>query len=188
MNLVENHSKVSTMKYEDAIEQLRNHNIIYVTGPQRSGTTITSRIISSDLQMKCIDEFEFGVTDLNKLSELIAKSSSAVIQCPCFFHALDRLYNISPDAALVVMFRDIEDIKASQDRINWCEDLDKKMIDAENDPRTVSEIDYENYIKQRPLLKFPKILNIEYDSLISHELYVHKEDRKKFTPKQWRKT
>lgn len=173
------------MRYDEAIKLLTKYKKIIVTGPQRSGTTITSRIIAHDLGLTCLDESSFNTLDIIRFHNRTVTNDNYVIQCPCFFHVLETLNCIAPDAALVVMIRDVDSIQASQNRIKWCDKNDKAMIGAAGDPRSISVIDYGNYARQKPVLSFKDIIELEYDSLVDHSMFVPKDLRVDFLPKQW---
>lgn len=173
------------MKYDEAKHLLKNYKKIIVTGPQRSGTTIASRILAQDMGLAYLDESSFNTIDIICFHNRTVTYQNYVMQCPCFFHVLEALYCIAPDAALVVMIRDIESIQASQERIKWCDSHDKNIIGAFNDDRPISVIDYENYVRQKSKLAFGDIVELEYDSLADHSMFVEKSKRVNFLPRQW---
>lgn len=174
------------MKYKESINLLSDFDVIIVTGPQRSGTTIASVMIGMDLGFKVIDEEEFLVYDFDFMVKTCSLYKKYVVHCPAMFHKLEDVNLALPNAALVVMKRDIKDIQNSQKRIKWNEAYDKKITGCLNDSRTMSEIDYEKFYFIKNKLSFPLILEMEYESLIEHELWVDKSMREGFRPKQWK--
>ena len=60
---------------------------IFVTGAQRSGTTIAARIIASDLNANYVDESDYHPEDL---------PSNAIIQAPFIYKFVPCLLYTSP--------------------------------------------------------------------------------------------
>jgi hypothetical protein len=89
---------------------------ILVTGAPRSGTNLVSRIIERDLGYRFIDELEFGVDRSKKrFLDIVNKNHNCVIQCA----GLSGLAMQIRDQFVVVVFRNIKDIKESMDRVDW---------------------------------------------------------------------
>ena len=145
---------------------------ILVTGPQRSGTTITSRILAHDLGLTYIDETEYEPTDL---------PSNCVVQAPLALKNIVELSYYHPKLHFVYVIRPTADIKASMERIQWYKD----MIDEPSF--------YETYINncrliwcaQKESLSDDRWSEIEYSSLTDHPLFL--TDRTDFTVRQWQK-
>lgn len=98
------------------ITKLQNYRVILVSGPQRSGTTIMSKMLAHDLNWDVYDEDDYGVENVDAWRELVETGNMLVIQCPAMLHLCDDL---PEDVALIVMTRPIEDIHASEKRIGW---------------------------------------------------------------------
>lgn len=146
---------------------------IVVTGPQRSGTTIASKIIAADLFRTAVDESEFTFGE---------DYSNCVLQLP---QALDHyiyLQHIYPGIQFLFVSRDPKDIIASMKRVEWCAgDVYDWELFLER--YVTSRILLWNHIKQM----IPESCSeIHYESLSDHPLFIPKEGRKDFTIKQWR--
>ena len=111
-----NLEKLSTLA--DVTEGLQGVDRVLVTGPQRSGTTIASKMLSHKLGLKLVDESLIGPGNRNDFLKFIAENSGFVIQFP---NACDWLQLIEDKGTLgiVFMIRDDKSILASQNRINW---------------------------------------------------------------------
>ena len=96
---------------------LSKYQIILVTGPQRSGTTICARMIASDLKITYLDESLWGVWDGMKARQHAEENWPCVLQGPGILKDVG-LFN-QPKTAVVVMIRDSASIIESQERINW---------------------------------------------------------------------
>jgi hypothetical protein len=157
----------------------------FVTGPQRSGTTFLAHAISYDLGIQHIDEVDFQTFDYAQFRELAARSRHWVVQAPALFHHLAALQNDFPTAIPVVVRRRIEDIVASQRRINWGvreEGMERRHLGIpESDRRPIAEIKYA--IWDRDKQGYRHFVEVPYDDLRQHPLYV--ETRSDYGAKRW---
>jgi hypothetical protein len=170
------------MNYINVIEKIKSLNFtkIVVTGPQRSGTTIATKILSHELGYRCQLEEEFGVYNLMSFTSLIEREDRVVIQAP----AMSSLCHYLP-TAVIFMKRNIDDISRSQQRIGWkFELLEKQMCFCDsNEP--VAQIKYGIWDKyQKPHLK-DRAFDLDYESLQNHAFWVSKEKRLQFKPRQF---
>jgi hypothetical protein len=99
---------------EEIVEGFREYDNIVVTGPQRSGTQIASRIIADILDWRFVAEIRFRKNfdhDTYYLKWVTSPEMKAtVLQCPRISHAC----HLMPKTTLVVfMIRDVEHIVAS---------------------------------------------------------------------------
>ena len=140
-----------------------------VTGPQRSGTTIAAHILSCELNLQYIDEFD---VDFNNLPD------DCVVQAPFALKHIVELAFRYPTLHFVYIIREPDEIIASMERIQWF----KAYID---DPQF-----YSTYITQCRLMwtAYKSLLperwtELNYSSFESHPLFV--KDRDSFTVKQW---
>ena len=186
---------------KDKIEELRRHNIILVTGPQRSGTQIASRILAHELEYAYVDEGRFNVWDVEEAVRQADRHRPCVIQGPGLLRKVkdfrdiwyesykDNSANSGPTA--VLMRRSSQDISKSLHKI----------------PATLERLRIEwPEISRAPLLpsgclpvimyffwdvaivgKYGKTYEIEYDLLAEHEFWVSKEERRTWKVKQWKK-
>lgn len=161
-------------------EHLKSFKKILVTGPQRSGTTIAAKIIAEELQYKYIDERAVDVRSLTKLYEKLTDKNNLIIHGPCFcsmIHWLD-----APDTAVVLVRRDTDEIKKSEQKIGWNEE-EFELKNYFTKQGTIAKIRYsvwENF--QQPTMKIPAF-ELEYKSLSDHPLWI--SDRNNFRRRQF---
>ncbi len=169
--------------------QLARYRTIFVTGPQRSGTTIAGRMIAADLFREYIDERDFGAHDLHNLLHVCSEESA--IQGP----ALSAYCHLLPEhVAVVFMQRDVAEIVASQDRTRlpsgktWTDEEEavelRKYFRAIGPIAAVKYDVWERY--QKPIMQQlgRPFFELEYASLSEHPLWVPKENRQGWLPKQ----
>ena len=163
-------------------EYLKDYKVIIVTGPQRSGTRIGAKCIAHDLGYEYIDEAEVYVDSLYQLVTVVRARDNSVIQCPALSHVAHEL--ASPRAAVVMMVRDVKDIVASQERIDWAWELveyAQYQLATDYwrwDDSTIASVKYsywDQYWNGRP-----HCFDLEYESLRGHPLWVPGELRKNF--------
>lgn len=81
--------------------------IVYVTGPNRSGTTIGAKILADSMDRKFHPEERFGFRNWRRFKRL----TDGVVQCP---QVMQRLHEVSaPDVAVVCMLREIGEVQDS---------------------------------------------------------------------------
>ena len=145
---------------------------IFVTGPQRSGTTIAARILATDLNRTYVDEAEYTPN---------AIPPNAVIQAPFIIKFTLELSYMFPKAHFVFMERDKEDIVRSMERIEWYKDY----IQDATFYNTYVEHTYKYIDLLCETLPKDRWSILQYDSLTTHPLFV--KDRDDFTVRQWQK-
>ena len=175
-----------------AIRSLVKHDLILVTGPQRSGTTITARIIAQETGYKYIDEESFGVHDCKRFELLLKKEHRAVIHCP----AMSRWIHIYSDHYVVFVRRRWQEIVESAKRVGWnyapelakyqdimiCGCTTKNGLKiTEGNLAAVTYLYWDEV--QKP--SCPYALDIIYDTLRDHPLFI--TDRDNFDIRQWKK-
>jgi len=165
-------------------DELSRFETIVVTGPQRSGTTICAKIIAHELGYDYIDENEFGVHEFHRFLDIVENGLGKVLQCPGLSRYV-HLLSCFNDTVIVFMKRDINDIIASQERIAWgkneLRELEMYGYDFGcNIP--VAEIKYGFWNYQKGFLK--DWIEVEYESLSEHPLWIPKERRVGFKPRQ----
>lgn len=165
---------------------------ILVTGPQRSGTRIGAKIIADETNYTYIDERDFGVHDRELFEGVLKSEKKLVIQCPGMCYCIERYSN--PDILIVMMIRPIPDIIASEKRVKWIHgpyhEYEKYGIDRlearnlrrhHNDQISVRKYQYwRSYQKDR----IQHLLELDYESLSYHRLWIPKEQRKHFAAEQ----
>lgn len=177
------------MIYTEAQKTIQRFSKILVSGPQRSGTTIAAKIISKDFDLQYIDETAVRTYDEDRALRIITGMHDFVLQCPglcAWLHALGE-----PDVLIVFMMRDIMDTIASEKRINWL--WDKQEYKQYR--RAFGNVP--GYQEYRPISSHKRIIwhdrqrgivenfvELDYESLADHPLWMPKEKRKDFKPKQ----
>ena len=177
------------MKYRDALKRIRlvrGAKNILVTGPQRSGTTITARILAYDLGLDYVDEDDVGwigasENDSEELYRILENEEGKVIQAPACAHISHKL----PDTTVVVFcIRDPKDIIASQERIGWeleCVELKKYPEDYRAQPIAKTKYAYWEDVQRSQTKHW---FEIEYESLRGHFLW--RGWRDDFGARQWK--
>jgi hypothetical protein len=156
---------------------------VFVTGPQRSGTTFVSQCIAHDLGIPHVDEMAFDVYYFDKFLQAVEGLNDWVVHGPALLHKALDVQKQFVDVLFVVVRRDIEEIIRSQERINWSDKEERESLGVEGDPRPISVIKYDYWDQLKPQLT--NWSEFEYESLKTHELWVDKEHRANFTSKQW---
>lgn len=145
---------------------------IFVTGPQRSGTTIAARILAFDLNRTYVDESEYTPK---------AIPTNAIIQAPFIIKFVLELSFMFPESYFVFMYRDKNEIIKSMERIEWYKDY----ITDSNFYNTYVEHTYKYIDLLCNTLPEDRWSVLHYDSLATHPLFV--KDRHDFTVRQWQK-
>jgi hypothetical protein len=170
-------------------EHLNRFKKILVSGPQRSGTTICAQMIARDLGYRYFDEMEFDVDNMRKIFAVVDSLNRIVIQCPSLAASLWMFSH--PDILVVFMKRDVADIVASQSRPIYESSPDRvwttthapvELMKYGRTTGVIAEVKYEGWAAQKPYIW--NTMEIEYESLAAHPMWVDKEARRDFKPKQ----
>jgi len=156
---------------------------ILVTGPQRSGTRITAKIIARLTGLPYIDE-----QDINNDCEMMLKSEwerlgGGVCQAPCLSA---WCHNYPDDVLIVWCSRSVKDIAVSEKRIHWTgyegeiKKYPEHRIDKKKSMAKIKNSYFENH--QRPLIK--NLCISKFEDLDKYPEWVPKENRKGFRPDQ----
>jgi hypothetical protein len=161
-------------------EYLKDFKTIVVTGPQRSGTTITAAMIAHDTGKDFHPEEDFGVHDEVRFLELLEKGG--VIQAPGMCH----LANVLPRECMVIFVkRKLEDILKSQKRIGWGEEENKRELKKYGLSEGISaEVKTAFWELQSQLIEHCGY--IYYEDLRDHPFWC--DDHNKFEARQWQLT
>jgi hypothetical protein len=158
-------------------ENLAVHKKIVVTGPQRSGTRIGAKMIAADTGHQFVDEAEFLIKDSALFREFLQRDN-VVLQAP---HMLKDLVDDPPPGIFIVLMRrPLDEIHASAARIGWTENFGgnttelKKFGLTEGDSAAVKYEYWDSHDKSAPFLEVP------YESLRDHPMYVAEDQRKTF--------
>jgi len=171
----------------EALEILKNYKKIIVTGPQRSGTTITGKILSVRLNLKYLDEMVIKVRDKKLFDQVVNERNNFVLQCPSMSYYIHNIGN-REDVFIVFMKRDVHDILLSQYRINWTYDKSEslKYINAGFDVNIdipISIIKYHIWNKYQKN-KIKNKMELWYECLKTDDMWIDKKFRKNFYSKQ----
>ena len=172
-------------------EHLAKHNKILVTGPHRSGTTFAATAIAHDLKEHGIIKEELcwlPNLGLNRLEYWLTNPNKVVVQAP---FAADACHQY-PGVFVVFMHRDIDDIEASQKRmyldnggdVFWpsMEMTERGKYHNDDYSQRVSEVKYDSWKHQKE--RIANYLDLDYESLADHPLWIPKDNRKEFTVRQ----
>jgi hypothetical protein len=156
----------------------RSRSRIVVTGPQRSGTTISMQILAHDLGYEAVREEEIDVDNLQKFFRLLDKKERFVLQAPglcSFAHALP--------CTVVLVRRKIEQVIHSQQRIGWGEENYElnKYFTTLGPIGCVKYYAWNVYQKRR---LDDRAYELEYESLRGHALWKDEADRRSFDARQ----
>ena len=187
------------MRYADAKKKIAGHRKILVVGPQRSGTKITSKAISEDFGFKNYIERD-NEELIARFQYLIDNDESFVLQAP-FLTPFVQEFNKVEGLLVVFMLRDLKDVRASEDKVElespgWIEAnsviygskyemvVKRNGFDYEIDyTKPICEIQMEVWEKfQKRLVK--DFIEIEYESLSEHPIWIDKKERAGFTAGQ----
>ncbi len=186
---------------KDKIEELSHHNIILVTGPQRSGTQIASRILAHELDYTYVDEARFNVWDVKEAIRQAENYIPCVIQGPGLlrkvkdfrdiWYAKYKSKSINYGPTAVLMRRSSQDISKSLSqmptilerlRIEWPEISRAPLL-----PSACLPVIMYFFWDIAIVGKHGKTYEIDYDLLAEHEFWVPKNERRDWGVKQWRK-
>lgn len=155
---------------------------IIVTGPQRSGTTICAAMIAHDLGYYFYPEEQIRVSELWRVKRLFRRTSKFVLQAPAICRYVHQFS--APEVAIVLVRRDIDDIITSQQRVDWTAELYELRRYGLRSGR-IAEVKYK-YWEECQQDKILNAFEVDYGSLIDHPLWVPKERRADFGPRQYR--
>ena len=163
-------------------EKLADYRAIVVTGPQRSGTHIAAKMIALDTLHEYVDETAFDVHNEKRFLEIVRTRKQVVVQAPGMAHMAEKL----PDDVLVVfMWRSLTDIHASEKRIGWtAEHRELPHYDGYGGP--AAERKYKHWEKQKADIMY--WMELEYEDLSAHPLWVPKDRRQGFAATQTKET
>ena len=171
-------------------EHLAKYDVILVSGPQRAGTRIAAKMIAADTGHRYVDEDDFKVYSRRRF-DAILQQHKVVVQCPAMCHVLHEV--ATDDTLVVMMLRNMEDIAASEKRINWTGGAYKELANfgmsrqaAKKFRQRGGQIAPLKYARwwghQRK--RVPHCLDLGYESLSAHPLWIAKEQRAEFVANQ----
>ena len=158
----------------------KKYNKILVTGCQRSGTRIASEVIAYETGYYRFDENSFGVHSLEIFEKQLKGHKTGVWHCPALAYTIHK-YS-APDTAIVWMLRNIEDVLASQKRIDWIGWKSRGEYERYGIQQTPYNREHMYEFKlwcwetfQKDMCHNP--IELEYESLKGHPLWLNENDR-----------
>lgn len=153
--------------------------VILVTGPQRSGTTFVANCFAHDTKRPYVDEAAFGTGNYDLFMQVVHGASVCVMQAPSM---MKFAHHVPDDVLVVVVRRNVVDIVASQERIGWGgERLELARYGLEEG--CISQVKYDYWDRNKDVSP-SSWMEVQYESMLEHPLWVGKEDRASFSPKQ----
>lgn len=137
-------------------------------------------MIAHDTGYMYVDEKDIGIDSLYYLCMLFQSNRRFVVQCP----ALCRHVHMfgEGDTAIILMRRSIQDIMASQERIDWRgEQVEMARYDLSGGKAAEEKYRFWEEYQQA---KIAHAFEIDYESLAGHVLWIAKEHRSTFGPMQ----
>ena len=180
---VEHASLKRNCQYDEVIDSILaiGFKRILVTGPQRSGTMIASKILANDLGLPHIDETAFDTHDFQKFHDKARNLPRFVMQCP----TMAPYVHLIPGVVVVWMHRDLQDVIRSQRRIEWQPyeqiEKDRYFYHGTNEAATVKANAWTRF--QRITLG-ERAFDLDYESLSMHPLWVEKSGHSNFKERQ----
>lgn len=151
---------------------LRPFEIILITGPQRSGTTLCARIIKHDLGYTYIDEARFRIHDVQLALRQAEAYRPCVVQGPGLLKDA-MVFGQLGYCAVVLMLRDTLDIADSiyrrKNNLAWIERM-RRYVDTSlmTEPLNYfGEVVY-NYWEDEVERHIKHLYKVDYESLSNH--------------------
>ena len=152
-----------------------------MTGPQRAGTTICAKMIAADTGHEYIDENEYGPHNKTMWLHTITCYENIVIHCPAMCRHVHEVGSVF----VVMVYRNVANVVNSQERILWGsanEALELARYGARAEP-PIAAVKYDFWRRfQRTVIT--NWLEVEYENLAAHPLWVDERERADFGPRQ----
>jgi hypothetical protein len=170
-------------------EKLVTYDKILVTGPQRSGTTICAKMIAVDTGHAFLSEAHVASESIEgmlcNLGRLMETRHSFVLQCPAPSRWIHE--HSAEDVLVIFMRRAIRDIVASERRVGWGDSMQRAIYEealaGHKFPATIAEAKY-LFWEDVQRLTVHHWLEVEFESLAGHPLWVPVEQRVNFGIRQ----
>lgn len=184
-------------------KELGKFNKVIVTGPPRSGTTISGLILSNELNYKFIDESFYDGNNQNKfMFFLTLPKRKMVLQMTAFLKDLHTIseFLLINKIAVVLVNRKIPDIlesfKNSKNFNMGCaieggiftsidEEAQQIILNHykeylhKSDNRSLPEVIYDHFYVNSCNINKKMLFELDYNELSTHKLFIKKEDRRK---------
>lgn len=169
--------------YRGVVERLRPFTKIFVTGPQRSGTTIVAAALAFDLGYWFYPEEQIRNFEWWRVKRLFERTDNFVLQAPGLCYRAHMVQELDLGGAVVLVRREIEGIVASERRVNWTGGpFELKRYGLKEG--VISEIKY-RYWDEYQKSRIRNAYEIEYESLVGHPMWIPKVERVDFGPRQY---
>lgn len=167
------------MTLQELLPLLKPFDKIIVVGSQRSGTTLATKVLATELQFQYIFESEFSVENIAQFSKVL-QQSRIVVQAPGMSHIAHYLKD--DKIAVVFMLRDYADIEASMDRIGWVEhgEKEKAKYFVKSSPLnelSAAQLKREIWFSVQKEKLSGHGFELDYESMSTHPLWVEKGQR-----------
>lgn len=154
-------------------EYLALFSKIFVTGPQRSGTTLVGAAIASDLGYWFYPEEQVRVHEWWRVERLWQRTTNFVLQAPALCRYAHKVS--APNVAVVLVRRNVDDIIASECRINW-DSQEWELRRYGLAEGVISQVKYDYWDNHQKHL-IENAFEVEYEDLKAHPMWVPKGQR-----------
>jgi len=164
-------------------ENLAVYPKIVVTGPQRSGTRIAAKMIAADTGHEFVDEASFHAYNVRRWREILQRDR-IVVQSP---HMLKDVVDDPPPGIFVVLMRrELAKIHESEQRIRWEQNFhgntnELRKFGCSEGEGDSAQIKYDYWQAHRKTVPF---LELQYESMRAHHLFISDNLREDFGPLQ----
>ena len=156
---------------------------IIVTGCQRSGTGIVTRILAQQFNLEILGNRDLYPHELDKLTSLLNLNiSQFIVQMPIALNCYITIFHKYPEVHFVGFVRDTEEIVNSMKRIKWMMDEFYHWPDFLYDSVEYMKGQWELLKKIIPDTSWTEV---EYRSFKDHPLFIPDNQRKTFTVNQY---
>ncbi len=175
--------KKDTYKEAKRLIHQSNLNVVAVTGPQRSGTRIASKILAKDFGWRYIDEFGILI-DNQFLFQHVIKKGNVVIHCP----SLSQSIHTFADVFVVFMWRKAQDIHKSERKLNASVGINmiREIEKYNEDPRKWrydSQYVKKYYWRSQQKMRLKnRSIELIYEDLSSSDMWLDYNNRTQFGP------
>ena len=174
------------MTLRTMLDQISEYRMVVVSGPQRSGTHVMAKIIADELDWIYIPDTEYSAEHNGDWAKYVLESHNVVIHCP---HMSHMLHFVPSDVAVVYMYRPIDEIEESFERVNPGEVpccRTEQMLFYPQPPGVVgspmgnvcAELKNNYWEAYQQIILGQRGFSFKYHDLESHPLFYKKEDRK----------
>jgi len=162
---------------------LKSFDRIVVSGPQRSGTNLTSQFLEQNLKdHRYIDELEFDFYLESHFMDILKSNTGIIVQAPTMSHIL-HLIDV-PSTFVFFCVRDVRDIIKSEDKMRWSgHKFERKNYSQdEYSMLPISQAKYDFwFFKQRPLMTC-SFREIHFTSFKGSDVWIDKRESGKVQP------